>query len=469
MAECNLAAELGMKCSVLTEAQRQVAELETLLAVDRQVLKSTRAEWAEREHKLHDQLKTASQTIATLEAKLCADRNKIANLEVKNADEIVDRNKIDNYLIAFLEEALANARLNESRCLRELGEKAEQISDLNADRAKLQEIANNAALDLTVARYAAEGWRARANGLGSERDVTLKDVTRLTCDLSAATAAVANLRKINDRLVVERDNAECLRDTAQRYSKTAFERGKELSRERDEARKSVVELDGKLREVSDRATVTLAERDEARQFGEAAAKKYNALLKDVDVVTCAFCGHEYPRGTPRHGDGQLVAHMKTCLKHPMREVEEKLRGLEHAYGELKTWNTVLEIKIAEEEKQLSYDAFLLEELRTQLDEKERVDKAGSTANKRLRDESDSLRNRISADAGRIKGLISLVNRLVARLPRVRIADNNAVLCAGCGAVFYRYGSTNLAESCKPDCIFTAAQKVLADCNAATPL
>lgn len=68
----------------------------------------------------------------------------------------------------------------------------------------------------------------------------------------------------------------------------------------------------------------IAARDEARAFGEDVVKKYNELLKQVAVVTCAYCGQEYPRGTPRHGDGALAEHIKTCPQHPMRIVEAEL-------------------------------------------------------------------------------------------------------------------------------------------------
>jgi hypothetical protein len=39
------------------------------------------------------------------------------------------------------------------------------------------------------------------------------------------------------------------------------------------------------------------------------------------VLTCVYCGHEYPQDTPAWGDGVLTAHIKTCEAHPMREVE----------------------------------------------------------------------------------------------------------------------------------------------------
>lgn len=70
------------------------------------------------------------------------------------------------------------------------------------------------------------------------------------------------------------------------------------------------------------------ERDEARRFGEDAAAKYNALLEAYERVTCAFCGEEFPRGTPRHGDRHLAAHVAVCPEHPMRAVEAREQARE---------------------------------------------------------------------------------------------------------------------------------------------
>jgi len=42
------------------------------------------------------------------------------------------------------------------------------------------------------------------------------------------------------------------------------------------------------------------------------------------VVTCAYCGQEYPQGTPTHGApsiSALTTHIKVCSKHPMRSLE----------------------------------------------------------------------------------------------------------------------------------------------------
>ena len=38
------------------------------------------------------------------------------------------------------------------------------------------------------------------------------------------------------------------------------------------------------------------------------------------VLTCVYCGHEYPQDTPAHGDKVLTDHIAQCEKHPMRTV-----------------------------------------------------------------------------------------------------------------------------------------------------
>lgn len=36
------------------------------------------------------------------------------------------------------------------------------------------------------------------------------------------------------------------------------------------------------------------------------------------ILTCVYCGHEYPQDTPAHGDKILTEHISACEKHPMR-------------------------------------------------------------------------------------------------------------------------------------------------------
>lgn len=38
------------------------------------------------------------------------------------------------------------------------------------------------------------------------------------------------------------------------------------------------------------------------------------------VLTCVYCGHEYPQGSPSWGNKVLTDHIAECEKHPMRAV-----------------------------------------------------------------------------------------------------------------------------------------------------
>ena len=46
------------------------------------------------------------------------------------------------------------------------------------------------------------------------------------------------------------------------------------------------------------------------------------------ILTCVYCGHQYPEGTPPHGDKLLTDHIKICKKHPLRKAEAKILELE---------------------------------------------------------------------------------------------------------------------------------------------
>jgi len=52
------------------------------------------------------------------------------------------------------------------------------------------------------------------------------------------------------------------------------------------------------------------------------------------VVTCVYCGHEYPDGTPTAKHDLLTAHIKVCEKHPMRKAEARIERLRKALSEL---------------------------------------------------------------------------------------------------------------------------------------
>lgn len=65
------------------------------------------------------------------------------------------------------------------------------------------------------------------------------------------------------------------------------------------------------------------ERDEAREW----VRKMHA---ERQVLTCVYCGHSYPPGTPASGSDALTAHIKVCEKHPLRAAEARIAALEAA-------------------------------------------------------------------------------------------------------------------------------------------
>lgn len=52
------------------------------------------------------------------------------------------------------------------------------------------------------------------------------------------------------------------------------------------------------------------------------------------VLTCVYCGHEFPQETPAHGDKILTDHITGCEKHPMRAVVEQRDKLYAALASL---------------------------------------------------------------------------------------------------------------------------------------
>lgn len=48
------------------------------------------------------------------------------------------------------------------------------------------------------------------------------------------------------------------------------------------------------------------------------------------VLTCVYCGHEYPQNTPSSGAQILTDHIKICEKHPLRKAEATIKKLRSA-------------------------------------------------------------------------------------------------------------------------------------------
>lgn len=55
-----------------------------------------------------------------------------------------------------------------------------------------------------------------------------------------------------------------------------------------------------------------------------------AWVQPATVLTCVYCGHEYPQGTPPAGDQILTNHIRECAKHPLRKAEATIKLLRNA-------------------------------------------------------------------------------------------------------------------------------------------
>ena len=70
-------------------------------------------------------------------------------------------------------------------------------------------------------------------------------------------------------------------------------------------------------------------------------------MNDSTVLTCVYCGHQYPDGTPAAKHQLLTDHIKICEKHPMREAEQKINKLRSALIGIIGAETEAELKAIE--------------------------------------------------------------------------------------------------------------------------
>lgn len=52
------------------------------------------------------------------------------------------------------------------------------------------------------------------------------------------------------------------------------------------------------------------------------------------ILTCVYCGHEYPQDTPACESSVLTEHIKICARHPMRKAESDIAMLRSALAGL---------------------------------------------------------------------------------------------------------------------------------------
>lgn len=80
------------------------------------------------------------------------------------------------------------------------------------------------------------------------------------------------------------------------------------------------------------------------------------------VLTCVYCGHEYPQGTPAAGSKVLTDHIKICEKHPLRAAEAenaKLREIVRLlFHKDLNYDTVLDPELLRKRREIIQQGFV---------------------------------------------------------------------------------------------------------------
>lgn len=65
-----------------------------------------------------------------------------------------------------------------------------------------------------------------------------------------------------------------------------------------------------------------------------------AFISTYHVLTCIYCGHEYPQDTPAAGHQVLTEHIHTCIKHPVHQAKQSVALLRAALAGLLGASTI---------------------------------------------------------------------------------------------------------------------------------
>lgn len=71
------------------------------------------------------------------------------------------------------------------------------------------------------------------------------------------------------------------------------------------------------------------------------------MKNKTEILTCVYCGQEYPKGTPPHGSQILTDHIKVCENHPLRKAEADCAKLRKALVGLVSCETAQELDAME--------------------------------------------------------------------------------------------------------------------------
>jgi len=90
----------------------------------------------------------------------------------------------------------------------------------------------------------------------------------------------------------------------------------------------VVELTAERNAYKRRCMVIEADLESARDRVAALEAERIRTQEDERVLTCVYCGHEYPPGTPASNHAALSAHIKKCPQHPLAQALARVAELE---------------------------------------------------------------------------------------------------------------------------------------------
>ena len=80
----------------------------------------------------------------------------------------------------------------------------------------------------------------------------------------------------------------------------------------------------KVRDTEDRGVVL------TDSPGNVAQEIAKALQERIMVLTCVYCGHQYPAGMPASNHEALSKHVEECEKHPMYALKQENKRLREA-------------------------------------------------------------------------------------------------------------------------------------------
>ncbi|NUP13831.1 MAG: hypothetical protein HOW73_47965 [Polyangiaceae bacterium] len=105
--------------------------------------------------------------------------------------------------------------------------------------------------------------------------------------------------------------------------------------DRDVARR-IESIDVRIEESTDEDDLKLATDYRVTLEALKEARAWVRRLRDNRIVTCVYCGHAYPPGSETHGAEVLKEHIRSCEKHPMREIELALKDARDALNRDRT-------------------------------------------------------------------------------------------------------------------------------------